>query len=116
SSEKCPDRFRIPFAGRDLQVLWKSAQRSNGKPYPVTGSRIRLSSSELANIDGGPIPNIVRGQGPGCFVSAHYAGDAYCVPNEALATAMVFDVLQQLRNLSITPSDLNAAFTVRLAN
>ena len=104
---------RIDFVFRSPDAIYKYF----GKVLrDQTGSRIRLSSSELANIDGGPIPNIVRGQGPGCFVSAHYAGDAYCVPNEALATAMVFDVLQQLRNLSITPSDLNAAFTVRLAN
>jgi hypothetical protein len=61
-----------------------------------------------------PLVTIISENGAGCYVSAFYNGQAFCVPQGAHKTAVVLDVLEQLRNLSITPGDLNAAFSVRL--
>jgi hypothetical protein len=59
---------------------------------------------------------IVESSDTGCFVSAVYDGQSYCVPQNAFATAMLLEILEQLRNLSITPSDLNASFSVRVVD
>jgi hypothetical protein len=45
-----------------------------------------------------------------------YGGQFYCVPSYSRHTAMLMDILIQLRNLSIQSADLNSAFTVRLTN
>jgi hypothetical protein len=65
-----------------------------------------------------PFLNIVNGDivGIGCFVSIAYDGHTYCVPQGSFHTAMMLDILWQLRNLAITPSDLNSAFSVRVIN
>ena len=51
-----------------------------------------------------------------CYVSVSYGGHQYCVPQNSRHTALLMDILENLRNLSISPSDLNSAFTVRLTN
>jgi hypothetical protein len=63
-----------------------------------------------------PFLNIVPGNGTFCFASVSYAEATFCVPNYSRHTAMLFDIIMQLRNLNTQPTDLNAAFTVRLAN
>jgi hypothetical protein len=59
---------------------------------------------------------ILRTGGPGCFVWISYELENYCVPIDAYKTATVLDILVQLRNLAITPNDLNSGFSVRLIN
>src|SRR5262245_18662140 len=80
-----------------------------------TSDRIRFFTREAQNLRGrfieiSPDPPVR------CLVSVVYDGDVFCVPQGAYATAMLLEILQELRNLSISPTDLNAAFTARLIN
>jgi hypothetical protein len=80
-----------------------------------TGERIRFYTGEARRLPGRFIE--ISPEGPvSCFVSVAYDGSFYCVPQGAYATAMLLEVLEQLRNLSISPTDLNAAFSARLIN
>ena len=65
---------------------------------------------------GGPLVEIVNGSGPQCYAATRFEGQFWCVPEDAEKTAVLMDIVQQLRNLSITPTDLNAAFTVRIGD
>lgn len=62
-----------------------------------------------------PYLNVVPISAGGCYTSLNYMGQSYCVPATSMHTAMIMDIVETLRNLSITPADLNSAFTVRLA-
>jgi hypothetical protein len=64
----------------------------------------------------GPLVDIVEGAGPGCLASVPFSGQSWCVPTDAEKTAVLFDILQELRNLNVQPSDLNSAFTVRVSD
>jgi hypothetical protein len=72
--------------------------------------------SDAVNQLKGPLVDIVEGSGPSCFASVPFAGQHWCVPMEAEKTAVLFDILQELRNLNVQPSDLNSAFTVRVSD
>ncbi|WGS19279.1 MULTISPECIES: hypothetical protein [unclassified Bradyrhizobium] len=72
--------------------------------------------STLVIQPGEPYLNITYGAGRGCFSGVAYGGGFYCVPADSAHTAMLFDILIQLRNMSIQTTDLNSAFTVRLTN
>ncbi len=75
-------------------------------PYTGTAKALRGSFLDIT----------LGGADIGCFVFVSYDGESYCVPQGAETTAMMLAILEQLRNLSITPSDLNAATSVRLVN
>jgi hypothetical protein len=84
-----------------------------GKLYREhAGDRVRYFTAPLVASDA-PFLDIVEGAGD-CFVLVTYEGQSYCVPHGSSSTALLIDLLVQLRNLSITPSDLNSAFSIRL--
>jgi hypothetical protein len=60
--------------------------------------------------------NIVtdRGSAP-CYTRVAYQSVNYCVPYDAKHTKMLMDMAVSLRNLNITPADLNAPLNVRLS-
>lgn len=58
----------------------------------------------------------IKTEADDCYVLAQYDGRSFCVPQGAYRTAMVLSILQELKNLSVTPSDLNSAFSVRVLN
>ena len=64
----------------------------------------------------GPYLSIAALSGPSlsCYTSMVYEGQAYCVPMEAHHTSMLMDIAVILRNLNITPQDLNAPVSVRV--
>ncbi len=63
----------------------------------------------------GPFLNVVAGATGDCLVTVFYNGQSYCVPRKGSnSTAIMLDILGQLKNLSTTPSDVNAAFAVRV--
>jgi hypothetical protein len=64
----------------------------------------------------GPYLSISDTQSGRCYSTISYDGASYCVPMEATHTAMLMDIAVILRNLNVQPSDLNAPFTVRLAD
>ncbi|MBO0751288.1 MAG: hypothetical protein J2P53_04210 [Bradyrhizobiaceae bacterium] len=102
-------RFRSPagiFAALGKQIRDGSAERV----------RSLLPPSQRV-FDGEPLLTIkTDGTTDSCAVLAQYDGQTYCVPQGADRTAMVFNILQELKNLSTTPSDLNSAFSVRVVN
>jgi hypothetical protein len=102
-------RFRSPagiFAALGKELRDGSAERV----------RSLLRPSQRA-FDGEPLLTIKSDDTAGdCAVLAQYEGQAYCVPQSAYRTAMVINILQELKNLSTTPSDLNSAFSVRVVN
>lgn len=51
----------------------------------------------------------------GCYSAVTFESAGYCVPQGATHTAMLMDLAMVLRNLNISPSDLNAPVTVRLS-
>jgi hypothetical protein len=82
-----------------------------------SGQRISYLTREAQGLLRGDEPFFnVTGDNLGCFVGVTYSGRFYCVPEGSPNTAMLLDIIIQLRNLSISPSDLNSAFTVRLTN
>jgi hypothetical protein len=76
---------------------------------------IRYIRPEFTELSSEPFVNILRGRYSGCTVDITYLGEEYCIPSEAsLNTGIVFQILQALRNLSISPTDLNTPFSVRV--
>ncbi|SHG56587.1 hypothetical protein SAMN05444169_3083 [Bradyrhizobium erythrophlei] len=63
-------------------------------------------------IRGEPFVNVTSSPGA-CFVDVTYQGQYYCVPANSQNTPVIFDIVEQLKNLSTTPTDLNAPFAVR---
>jgi hypothetical protein len=84
-----------------------------------TNSRVTLSYPDAQPLPREPFLNIIKGTGGtgDCFISVYYDGQSYCVPRAGASnTAMMIDILEQLRNLAISPTDLNAALSVRVVN
>jgi hypothetical protein len=75
-----------------------------------------IQAQEIFN--GGPYLSIMKVNGPSvsCYASVNYEGQTYCVPQGATHTSMLMDVAIMLRNLNITPADLNAPVSVRVAD
>jgi hypothetical protein len=78
------------------------------------GDSVHYNTAETRALTRYPFLDIIQGGGVNCYVSVSYGGQFYCVPEGDDNTAMLLDILEQLRNLSITPNDLNSAFSVRL--
>jgi hypothetical protein len=97
--------FRSPIAVFDYYGEWYSSG------YPFHGYR---TDSARKLLNGEPFVNIVDGVA-GCYVSVIYDGRSFCIPEQSEHTALLADILQQLRDLNIQPTDLNSAFTVRLS-
>jgi len=66
---------------------------------------------------GEPFLNVVRGKTDGCAVYVLYLSQSYCVPISGSANTLVMmQILQALRNLSISPTDLNVPFSVHITD
>lgn len=73
-----------------------------------------VRTREERELESGLFLNITEGASD-CLVSAFYNGHSYCVPRVGSnSTGIMLDILGQLKNLSTSPSDLNAAFAVRV--
>jgi hypothetical protein len=104
-------KFRSPVAVFGYLGIWLNATKI--QPWNADNYGTDQASDILGSE---PFLNIIAGDAGACFVSISYAGTPFCVPAYSRHTAMLFDVLMQLRNLNIQPADLNSAFTVRLSN
>jgi hypothetical protein len=82
------------------------------------GGHYRYQASALKHFfaENEPFIAITSDASSGCYTSVTYGSQFFCVPSYAKNTALLFTMLQELRNLSIQSTDLNSAFTVRLAN
>jgi hypothetical protein len=104
-------QFDVTFRSPDAIFLALGKLLRDGLAVRVTS----LTPESQREFNGEPLMTIIAHKsGPGCYITAGYDGYTYCVPQGAYKTAMVIDILEQLRNLSITPNDLNSAFSVRL--
>ncbi len=81
------------------------------KPFAKYGSP---SGREI--FGSGPYLSILNGPSASCYAWANYNGQMYCVPMTATHTSMLMDIAVMLRNLNISPTDLNAPISVRVAN
>jgi hypothetical protein len=116
-----PQNFAFPFPGANLE--FEINLRSPINVFGYIGSLIRNDKThdiryirpEFTELSSEPFVNILRGRYSGCTVDITYLGEEYCIPSEAsLNTGIVFQILQALRNLSISPTDLNTPFSVRV--
>jgi hypothetical protein len=89
-------------------LLRRGGQQENVQPAYHT--------RETKDLRTAPFLDIVADRGSGCFVSVDYGGHTYCAPQRSYSTAVMLHMLQDVRNLSITPADLNASFSVRVTN
>jgi hypothetical protein len=79
-------------------------------PWPGRFPYASRQGQELVKDE--PFVNVTNSPGP-CFVDVVYEGQRSCVPAASQNTPVLFDIVQQLKNLSTTPTDLNAPFAVR---
>ena len=87
--------------GASLRHPW-----ANNFPFPYAARQgIDLIKQE-------PFVNVASSSEP-CFAKVIYQEEQYCVPKSSQNTPIIFDIAQQLKNLSTTPTDLNAPFAVR---
>lgn len=118
-----PSVVTYPFEGLG-RVAVRLEMRSPLGIYSYLGALMRagepawtnyetLEGQRLVRNGADPFLDIMIGGGP-CFTAVYYEGTSYCVPASSDHTALLFDILEQLKNMSTTPSDLNAAFSVRL--
>jgi hypothetical protein len=68
------------------------------------GTRVKADEQPFIEVVNSPL-------GP-CFADVGYGGTQYCVPSDSYNTAVLFDIVEQLKNLSTTPADLNVPFAV----
>lgn len=126
-----PTKASTKFTFAFTDVIFDDVQFVFRSPYGVYGylgqllrehssGRIKfynVRTSEERELSSGPFLNINEGGNGDCLVTAFYNGRSYCVPRQGSnSTGIMLDILEQLKNLSTTASDLNAAFAVRLIN
>ena len=90
-----------------LGALLRHSPEASTFPYTT-------NEGTLMKADNKPFIEIVNSLGP-CFTEVSYGGEHYCVPPESYNTTALFDIVEQLKNLSTTPSDLNVPFSVRFS-
>jgi hypothetical protein len=119
-SNPTSDKLVVRIGGRDAYLAFAfrspiGVYRYYGKLLDSSVSAPRYSTDVAIKLIGQePFVNVVANDTQ-CYTSINYMGGRYCVPEYSMHTAMLLDVLQELRNLSTQPSDLNSAFTVRLS-
>lgn len=101
-------RFRSPVG-----VINYLGSYLQGDTPPAFGGYISTSAKPL--LDGEHYLDIISSDSKGCYTSIEYMGTSYCVPASSRHTPLLMDLVEDLRNLSIQPTDLNSAFTVRLS-
>ncbi len=113
--------FAYPGLGGPIQIdlVFRSPDgviKYLGRWLDVRNKNFSYFTQEAKNLlRGEPYLNVI-GIGSSCYASINYYGNSYCVPSSSAHTAMLMDMVEDLRNLNIQPTDLNSAFTVRLAD
>jgi hypothetical protein len=77
-------------------------------------ANIRFQDAELQTA--GPLIDIQSGFN-NCLVTAALVNESFCLPkDQSEETLVMIGILEQLRNLNIAPTDLNASFSVHVAD
>jgi len=97
------------------KIRFERYERDNGKIEMVPWYDT-VQAQQIFNT--GPYLSIVELNGPSasCHASVKYDGRTYCVPLEVTHTSMLMDIAIILRNLNISPTDLNAPVSVRVTD
>jgi hypothetical protein len=111
--------FQFPSVGVSVVINLRSPAGVFGFLGSLLRERetlaINYASAETAPLKTGPFLNIVNDSGNTCAIHVKYQSVHYCVPTQGSAnTNVMIQILQVLRNLSISPTDLNAPFNVRV--
>ena len=116
--------FRVNFAGIGWVEITFELRSPNGYlnylgSWYNVGNTVPFgyaSNQARALLNGDPYLSIVDGLYAPCYSWVNYSGQRFCVPMGARHTAMLMDIAAILRNLNISPSDLNAPVSVRVTN
>jgi hypothetical protein len=117
--------FRVKFAGIGWVDITFELRSPNGYlnylgSWFNVGNTVSFeyASNQLKALlpKGDPYLSIVDGLYAPCYSWVNYSGQRFCVPMGARHTAMLMDIAAILRNLNISPSDLNAPVSVRVTN
>jgi hypothetical protein len=117
--------FRVNFRGIGSVEITFELRSPNGflsylGAWYNVGDRLDFGGYDTIAADqilkGGHYLSIVNGPSAACYSWVNYSGGPYCVPAEATHTSMLMDIAVILRNLNISPTDLNAPVSVRVAN
>jgi hypothetical protein len=107
---RSPDGF-LSYLGSWYRVRGKLEFVGDERPLSGYGS---VPAKQI--FAGGPYLSISDGVSASCYSSVNYSGQSFCVPMEATHTSMLMDIAVILRNLNISPTDLNAPISVKVAN
>ena len=117
--------FRVKFAGIGWVEINFELRSPNGflsylGSWYNFGDRVQFDRYDTIPaktiFNGGPYLAIRDGLPASCYSWVNYDGGLYCVPMGATHTSMLMDIAVILRNLNISPTDLNAPISVRVAN
>jgi hypothetical protein len=117
--------FRIKFAGIGWVEISFELRSPNGYlnylgSWYNVGNTVPFGKYDThqaqALLNDDPYLSIVDGLYAPCYSWVNYSGQRFCVPMGARHTAMLMDIAVILRNLNISPSDLNAPVSVRVTN
>jgi len=119
--------FRVRFAGIGWVELNFELRSPNGflsylGSWYKVGREVSFVSKYYHSVpaqtifNGGPYLAIRDGLPSSCYSWVNYDGGPYCVPKDATHTSMLMDIAVILRNLNISPADLNAPVSVRVTN
>jgi hypothetical protein len=106
---RSPNGF-LSYLGSWFNVRDKLPFASDLRPFAGYGT-----PPALQIYNGGPYLSVLNGPSASCYTSVIYNGQIYCVPMEATHSSMLMDIAVILRNLNISPTDLNAPISVRVA-
>jgi hypothetical protein len=74
-----------------------------------------LQPPELATVSDDPkLFTVSSGRDGNCFVQTWLKGQSYCVPDDALTTKRIFNLLAQLVAIETAATDLSITPTVRV--
>jgi hypothetical protein len=117
--------FRVNFRGMGWVEITFELRSPNGfmsylGSWYNVGDRLTFGNYDTNAADqilnGGRYLSIVSGASTSCYSWVSYNGSPYCVPTDSTHTSMLMDLAVILRNLNISPTDLNAPVSVRVAN
>jgi hypothetical protein len=117
--------FRVKFAGIGWVEINFELRSPNGflsylGSWYNFGDRVQFDRYDTIPaktiFNGGPYLAVRDGLPASCYSWVNYDGGLYCVPMGATHTSMLMDIAVILRNLNISPTDLNAPISVRVAN
>jgi hypothetical protein len=78
-------------------------------------TEVMLQPPELATVSDDPkLFTVTSGRDGNCFVQTWFKGESFCVPDDALTTKRIFNLLAQLVAIETAATDLSITPTVRV--